>query len=277
MGSRGFTIMVHRDGGLASRQWRVAGWAARLALVTGSIFVIGLLLVAVFYGPTVRAAARTPLLDREVARLTAENARVAVLARRLDEVEARYAQLRGMLAPTVGLPETPPAGGGAAARAGAEDRLYVAPAIVARAPATGDSAVPDDGPTLPARWPLTVRSFRTRGLAFGDPATERHTGLDLAVPVGSDVRASGGGRVKQTGSDSAFGAYVLLVHPGGYETMYGHLSRVVVQQGALVRAGQVIGLSGNTGRSTAPHLHFEIRRGGQSVDPLTMVREGTSP
>lgn len=194
MKSRGYMIMLHRDGALESRQLRVAGWLARLALVAGSIFVICLVLVAVFYGPTVRAATRTPFLDREVARLKAENARVTELARRLDEVEARYAQLRGMLGPNVGLPE---------------------------------------------------------------PA------------------AAGGGRVKQTGTDSAYGEFVLLQHPSGYETMYGHLSRVVVQQGAMVRAGQVIGLSGSTGRSTAPHLHFEIRRGGQSVDPLTMVREGT--
>jgi len=273
MSARGFMIMIHRDGALESRQVRVAGWAARLALIAGSTFVIGLVLVAVLYGPTVRAAARTPLLDREVARLKDENARVALLARRLDEVEARYAQLRAMLAPNVGLPGTPAVG--TPPRSGSDERLYVAPAIVARTPSGGDSAAAADGPSLPTRWPLTVRSYRTRGLALGDPATERHTGLDLAVPVGSDVRASGGGRVKQTGIDSALGEYVLLQHPGGYETMYGHLSRVVVRQGEMVRAGQVIGLSGSTGRSTAPHLHFEIRRGGQSVDPLTMVREGT--
>ena len=68
---------------------------------------------------------------------------------------------------------------------------------------------------------------------------------------------------------------MLLEHPQGYESMYGHLSRVIVAPGDSVRAGQVIGLSGNSGRSTAPHLHFEIRRGGQSIDPLTLVREGT--
>jgi murein DD-endopeptidase MepM/ murein hydrolase activator NlpD len=270
--ARGYTIMIHRDGALASRQIRVLGWAARLAAIAGSTFVICLFLLAALYGPTVRAAARTPLLDREVARLKAENARVAVLAQRLDEVEARYAQLRGMLSPNIGLPGTPAPG--ATSRPAAEERLYVAPAILARVPASGDSAAAD-GPSLPNRWPLSVRSYRTRGLALGDPATERHTGLDLAVPVGSDVRAAGGGRVKQTGTDSAFGEFVLVQHPGGYQTMYGHLSRVVVQQGAMVRSGQVIGLSGSSGRSTAPHLHFEIRRGGQSVDPLTMVREGT--
>jgi murein DD-endopeptidase MepM/ murein hydrolase activator NlpD len=273
--SRGYMIMLHRDGALESRQLRVAGWVARLALIAGSTFVIGLILVTALYGPTVRAAARTPLLDREVARLKAENARVMVLARRLDEVEARYAQLRGMLGPKVGLPGTPPPG--ATTRSPAEEQLYVAPAILAilaRLPAPGDSAA-SDGPSLPNRWPLRVRSYRTRGLALGDAATERHAGLDLAVPVGSDVRAAGGGRVKQTGTDSAYGVFVLLQHPGGYQTMYGHLSRAVVQQGAMVRSGQVIGLSGSTGRSTAPHLHFEIRRGGQSLDPLTMVREGT--
>jgi murein DD-endopeptidase MepM/ murein hydrolase activator NlpD len=56
--------------------------------------------------------------------------------------------------------------------------------------------------------------------------------------------------------------------------MYGHLSRILVTQGAVVPPGEVIGLSGNTGRSTAPHLHFEIRRRGSSLDPLTMVKEG---
>jgi len=68
--------------------------------------------------------------------------------------------------------------------------------------------------------------------------------------------------------------YVLLRHPGSYETMYGHASRLLVREGDVVAAGQVIALSGNSGRSTAPHLHFEIRRDGRSIDPLTVLREG---
>jgi murein DD-endopeptidase MepM/ murein hydrolase activator NlpD len=94
------------------------------------------------------------------------------------------------------------------------------------------------------------------------------------VPVGSDVRATGGGVVREIGQDSAYGLYVLIQHPQGYQSMYGHLSRILVARNDAVRAGQVIALSGNTGHSTAPHLHFEIRRGGQSLDPLTLVREG---
>jgi len=68
---------------------------------------------------------------------------------------------------------------------------------------------------------------------------------------------------------------LLLDHPDDYQTMYGHLSRIVVQPGASVAPGQVIGLSGNSGRSTAPHLHFEIRQKGVSIDPRTMVKEGS--
>jgi murein DD-endopeptidase MepM/ murein hydrolase activator NlpD len=64
-----------------------------------------------------------------------------------------------------------------------------------------------------------------------------------------------------------------LRHPAGYETMYGHASRLVAAEGDNVEAGQVIGLSGNSGRSTAPHLHFEIRRDGKSIDPLALVKE----
>jgi len=88
------------------------------------------------------------------------------------------------------------------------------------------------------------------------------------------VRASGGGTVAATGYDPDYGLFVLLRHPAGYETMYGHASRLIVVEGDDVQAGQVIALSGNSGRSTAPHLHFEIRRDKKSLDPLTFVKEG---
>ena len=100
-------------------------------------------------------------------------------------------------------------------------------------------------------------------------------GIDIAMPIGSMVRASGGGTVLQTGLDPEYGIYVLLQHPEGYQTMYGHLSRSTVATGTQVESGQVIGLSGNTGRSSAPHLHFEIRQGSRTLDPLTMVKEGS--
>ena len=78
--------------------------------------------------------------------------------------------------------------------------------------------------------------------------------------------------VEKAGTDSAFGLFVLLQHPGHYETLYGHASRLLVREGDSVQAGQVIALSGSSGHSTAPHLHFEIRLDGKPVDPLTLVK-----
>ena len=85
--------------------------------------------------------------------------------------------------------------------------------------------------------------------------------------------ASGGGSVREAGLDPQYGEFVLLEHPEGYQTMYGHLSRVVVRRGERVEPGGVLGVSGSSGRSSAPHLHFEIRQGGRSLDPLTMIHE----
>lgn len=271
MRAPGFTIIVHRDGALDSRQYHIPRWAARSAAIAAASLTIGLAAVAVAYGPIVVAAGRTTSLTRQVQRLTEENRRVTELARALDEAEARYAHLRGMLGAGGDVPDTTRDD---ASSSPAAERLYVAPPMAARAPAAGDSSE-FAGPSVPHRWPLAVAAYRTRGLAAESSGEERHPGIDLAVPVGSEVRAAGGGIARATGTDPAYGLYVLLRHPEGYETMYGHLSRVLVARGEVVRAGQAIALSGNSGRSTAPHLHFEVRRHGRSADPLSLVKEGT--
>ncbi len=265
---RGFTIVIHRDGALESRQIRLPQWAARVIVSALVVIAVGVIAAAIAWGPIVSAAARAPILEHQVAELRHENERVNQLARLLDEAEAKYAHLRGML----GVEVMPPPVAANDSTAAVDSGLYVGPPIFARAPNadTGEAAA---GPTIPSKWPLAVQSVRTRGLASGD-STEQHSGIDLAVPVGSDVRASGGGIVTQTGTDSSYGLFVLLQHPDEYQTMYGHLSRVLVVRGDRVREGQVIALTGSSGRSTAPHLHFEVRHRGRSVDPLTLMREG---
>ncbi len=99
-------------------------------------------------------------------------------------------------------------------------------------------------------------------------ASTYHQGVDWATPVGTTIFASCGGTVTRAGWGKGYGYCVYIKHPDGRETRYGHLSKILVSVGQSVSQGQKIALSGNTGVSTGPHLHFEIRIGGVAVNPL---------
>jgi murein DD-endopeptidase MepM/ murein hydrolase activator NlpD len=99
-----------------------------------------------------------------------------------------------------------------------------------------------------------------------------HTGIDLSAPTGTPIYASGDGIVERAGWISGYGKKVELKHVNGFETGYGHMSRIAdgMSPGARVRQGQIIGYVGSTGNSTGPHLHFEIIVNGRVVDPLSV-------
>ncbi|TVR93392.1 MAG: M23 family metallopeptidase [Spirochaetaceae bacterium] len=98
-----------------------------------------------------------------------------------------------------------------------------------------------------------------------------HNGVDLVAPMGTNVHAARSGRVIDAGYDAVYGQYVLLQHGDGYESLYGHLGRIVVDLEEQVRAGAVIGEVGSTGLSTGAHLHFEIRLNGVPRDPMQLL------
>lgn len=103
-------------------------------------------------------------------------------------------------------------------------------------------------------------------------ASTYHKGVDWAVARGTAVHASSGGTVTKAGWGGGYGYVIYVKHPDGKETRYAHLNKVLVSAGQTVKQGQKIGLSGNTGRSTGPHLHFEIRSNGTPVNPLKYVQ-----
>ncbi len=103
---------------------------------------------------------------------------------------------------------------------------------------------------------------------FGYRWGRLHAGADVGVPIGTTVRASRAGQVITAGWVGGYGNCVIIDHGDGVTTRYGHLSEVTVSVGQYVDQGQQVALSGNTGRSTGPHLHFEIRINGEPVDPL---------
>jgi murein DD-endopeptidase MepM/ murein hydrolase activator NlpD len=99
-----------------------------------------------------------------------------------------------------------------------------------------------------------------------------HSAIDIVVSVGTKVKATSDGSVADTGYNSVFGNYIILKHASGYQSLYAHLSSIGVKEGASVAQNAVIGLSGNTGQSTGPHLHFSIFKNGQALDPAKYVK-----
>ena len=108
-----------------------------------------------------------------------------------------------------------------------------------------------------------------------DPFTGRrsfHRGVDIAAPRGTPVRATQGGRVAAVGRGAVLGNYIIVSHfLAGYSSLYGHLDRIYVSRGETVHRGERVGRVGSTGRSTGPHLHFEIRRGNIQVNPAQLI------
>lgn len=108
-----------------------------------------------------------------------------------------------------------------------------------------------------------------------NPITGRrmlHSGTDLAAPWGANVNATADGVVTWAGQRGSYGLLVIIRHPGGYETRYAHMSRIMVTPGETIRKGGLIGHVGSTGRSTGPHLHYEIRHLGHIIDPVLFMK-----
>lgn len=128
----------------------------------------------------------------------------------------------------------------------------------------------------PTIWPvrgIVTSEVGYRTNPFGGTGEESHTGIDISVPIGTDVRASGGGVVSYSGVMDGYGYIVIVNHDRGTQSYYAHNSQLLVSEGERVSGGQVIAKSGNTGRSTGPHVHFEIRVNGIVKNPREFVRE----
>lgn len=251
--TRGFRLLVIPDDGGTTRGFHVGSSLARFIPAGLVLFSLLLLFLLVSWVYLARRASRVPVLESRVAELERRAEGLQGLAQRLEEAEARYERLRRMF-------------GSDSTRATSEVWL---PTIDGGGGSSRDR--PEDGGDAPSSWPLTERGFITQTLHPGEDG--EHQGLDIAVPSHSYIRAAGAGEVAEVGEDSIYGRYVILDHGGGYRSVYGHASETLVEAGQEVRTNEVIALSGSTGRSTAPHLHFEVLLDGEPVDPLTLVEQ----
>jgi murein DD-endopeptidase MepM/ murein hydrolase activator NlpD len=245
-----FIIVPHGD--LETRTYEISYGALKGLLVAGFLLLVLFVVMASTWWFVATQAARVSGLEREVEQLEGERARVASLARDLAAAEQQYARVRHLLGVDGGT---------------TGDEVVLPPL---RAVEPGADPEPDQS-SRPSAWPLTRAGFITQ--MRGGEGAAYHSGLDIAVSADSYIRAAGAGVVRDAGRDDIYGYYILLDHGDGLETMYGHASRLFVREGDRVERNEVIALSGSTGQSTAPHLHFEIRKDGQPVDPMTYVRQ----
>lgn len=240
-----FIVVPHGGEDLSTRSFEVSYRRLRVVAVLVAIAAAAWIGMAASWWYVTARAARVPRLEREVASLQKDRQRVEQLARLLARMEAQYEQVRTMLGA-----DAPPAKREDGRAAGDSVRAWI-----------------------PERWPLAGRGFVTRG--YGGRDAHLHPGLDIAVARGTPIRALDEGTVLETGENRVYGRFVRLEHRDGYESLYAHASRFLVATGDRVGRAQPIALSGSSGLSTAPHLHLEIRREGQPLDPIPLLRIGS--
>ncbi len=212
-------------------------------------FGVAVMFLIVTWGYMATRVADMAELEAEVVLLRADQERIPGLLRQLSVVEQQYSDIRRLFAPS---------------EAAAPSELWLPPPGSLSRPAVDEDERRDGQPDS---WPLVERGFVTQD------ESRVHPGVDIAIAPGSYIRAAGAGRVMDVGEDSIYGRYVRIDHQNGYETLYGHASAISVELGEEVRKNEVIALSGSTGVSTAPHLHFEILLEGEAIDPLEMVQQ----
>lgn len=256
--SRRMTFIVVPHGGTdaGSRSFEVSyrrlRTVALLLLVATIVWAIGVGWALYVSG----RAARVAGLETQIAALEQENRQVDQLAAALRRLETQYVEVRSLLD----------------ARADSLPLTAWNPAPVAEQPPQEEDippAVTDGSP--PTAWPLPVAGIIAQRHLGAMPGG--HPGVDIAVAEGTPIHAAGSGLVDAAGYDGMYGNYIRIRHPDGYSSVYAHAAALLVVEGDVVEEGQEIAISGVSGRSFTPHLHFEIWKDDAPVDPRTMVRQ----
>lgn len=137
---------------------------------------------------------------------------------------------------------------------------------------------------IPAVQPVPNKNLKRMASGYGYrihpiyKVRKMHYGMDFSAPTGTEIFATGNGRVEKTvNTRRGFGKHVIIDHGYGYKTLYGHMSKINVRKGQVVKRGDVIGLVGNTGISSAPHLHYEVIKDGKKINPANFYFNDLSP
>jgi len=237
----------------------------RLLYLFTTLTVLLALVLVIFvatYARVLYAARKAWRLEAEKKVLVSQLAQVDSLRSELMRIEAMSIQIKKML----GVELSP-----------ADSLVMARLSAVAHSPAAYDEGEVEEVPpqrqkqllkAVPSLWPtkgFVTRKFKTTG---GERSADYHPGIDIAAKEGTPVKASADGVVVTSTWDDTYGYMVVIDHGFGIQTLYGHNSRNLVKVGDRVKRGQTIGFVGSTGKSTAPHLHFEVRKNALPEDPM---------
>ncbi len=249
--TRFVTILIVPDGAEARRGYRMRSWVLK-AIVWGLAFLlVGELLFFAFYADVLKRAALTDKLTAENERLRRYQYKVQMLEENMNEARQVVQKIAELAGVEYRLPELP------------DDSILFANIDHSTGAVLKRSAETD------LSWPsgLPIQGFVTQDFEIEDSA-RYHPGIDIACKVGTPVLAVAVGTVVYADYDSTYGKMLVLEHNDSVSTIYGHNDSLLVNTGDQVMVGSRIALSGNTGISTAPHLHYEVRVHDEPINPL---------
>jgi len=247
---RAFSVILVPPGGGRPRSFNFGRQQMLVAGIVAAILLVLLVLSLTALGRMGRFSVALARLKRENTRLREDRQKLA----KLEDELGRLRVIEGKLAVLLGTEKKR-----------SDQKITLSPAGMFTQGFTQQRVSLGKTPTL---WPLRGRVSRAFSSESGG-----HRGIDIAVQRETPVRAAGDGLVEFAGEDAVFGNMLIINHGFGINTIYGHNSRLTATRGDSVKKGQIVAYSGNSGNSSAPHLHFEISRNGRQVDPLTFLSE----
>jgi len=261
------------------RSYSLPGYFPRLALVAGVALAVILLctsIMTVYYFRSIRLLETLQTENRSLREAMGQVTRLQAELNYHRDFTRRVAALLGISVPDfadsaganmAGGNRSTGSGEPGGSASGSESEVASPGSLITGILVTNCPPDPNNRPHgLPVQGPLS------RGFA-PDAANPdlRHTGIDFAVREGAPVLATADGKVEYAGEDNLYGFLIVIDHGNGFKTMYGHNSVILIKTGDTVKRGDRIAFSGNTGVSTAPHLHYEIVENGRPIDPASFL------
>jgi len=250
-----YSLMIIPDGVENPFGFKMRAWMFKTIIVLFVLIMVAIILFFSFYGKIIARAAVADKLERENEALKRYKYKLTLLEDKMKETRDIVNRIAALAGTDFNLPGIP------------DDSIIFADFENRNVAALARSTTASN--TCPHGLPL--KGFMTRG--FEDDPDDFHPGIDIAAAMETPVLVTANGKVVFAGYDSTFGLTVIIEHENNITTLYGHNSKLLVDEGHEVLVGGRIALSGNTGKSSAPHLHYEIRENGKPINPLKYINE----